>query len=215
MGDGYLFLRMDKVADLKRLRDLYPFELPSDRLVLPENVEDASDMLFARGCIEVNTADLKPTADVKSVRHKLMTVLDGELDSRDRDPLSEAETRLYDRIKFLAERDDVKHPWSRVVCCTSLALLWMLKDCAKLDFKVTGAADGTHGTTASGEKLLIFGCFDVKCGSHARTFRPFIHVVYPEEKELHFSMMVVTLLKYARRLLGLRDFNFKGMLVLD
>ena len=199
MGSDFLFLRMDKVTDLKRLRDLHPFKLPSEQLDLPESVEEASDLLFARKpkCIKVNVSDLDPDDDPELVRHKLLTVLDGERDAHDGDPLSNAETRLHDRIKHLAQRDNVDNPWSKLLCYTSLALLWNLKDCAKLDFKVMGAADGTHGTTASGEKLLVFGCFDVKCKTNVRTFRPFIHAVSPVENELYFSMMVVTLLKYA------------------
>ena len=217
LGADFLFLRMDKVADLERLRDLYPFKLPSEQLDLPDDVKEASDLLFARKpkCIIVNTSDLDPDDDPELVRHKLLTVLDGERDTYDGDPLSEAEVRLHNRIDHLAKKNDVENPWSKVVCYTSLALLWNLKDCAKLDFKVMGAADGTHGTTAFGERLLVFGCFDVKCETNVRTFRPFIHAVCPMENELYFSMMVVTLLKYARRMFGLRDFNFKGMLVSD
>ena len=184
---------------------------------LPKSVVEASNLLFAREpkCIVVNTNDLDPGQDAKLIRHKLFTVLDRRPGPFERDQLSEAEKRLHKRIDFLADRDGINHPWAKAICHTSLALLWNLKDCASLDFNVMGAADGTHSTTATGEMLLVFGCFDVKCKKHVRTFWPFIHTVCPVENELHFSIMVVTLLKHAQQLLGLSDFNFHGMLVSD
>ena len=217
VGGDFLRLPMQQDIDLKTLRDLHPFKLPSARLDLPESVVEASNLLFARepNCIVVNTNDLDAGQDPKLVRHKLFTVLDGRPDPFERDQLSEAEKKLHERIDFLADRDGINDPWAKVICHTSLALLWNLKDCASLDFNVMGAADGTHSTTATGEMLLVFGCFDVKCHTFVRTFRPFIHIVCPVENELYFSIMVVTLLKYARRLLGLSDFNFHGMLVSD
>ena len=115
-------------------------------------------MLFAREpkCIVVNTNNLDSGHNPKLARHKLFTVLDGRRNTFERDWLSEAENRLHKRIDFLASRDGINNPWAKVICHTSLALLWNLKDCASLDFNIMGVADGTHSTTATAEMLLVF-----------------------------------------------------------
>ena len=48
-----------------------------------------------------------------------------------------------------------------------------------------------------------------------RSFRPFIFILCPSEKEVYFAIGVVTLLKYIRRLFGIADFNFHGLIVSD
>ena len=204
--------KVNSTGDLQRIRDSFLFKLPNKSVKIPDKLEDASKLLWEKGYLKVNTETMTDNHDPLQTAQKLFTVLDGTPDESESDQISEAERRLYKRIDFLAKG---KNPWVFVVCFSSLALLWNLKQCESLGFKVTAAADGTHGTTSNGEILLTFGCFDVKAAENVRSFRPFIYTLCEVENELHFSICVVTLLKYARRLFNLRDFDFHGMLVSD
>ena len=217
--------RCDSAADLKCIRDKCHFALPSSPLSLPDDDKPScetmlrvSKQLFREGHLRVNAEVLSDNHSVEDSAHQLLTFLDGTRDTSEHDSsLSHAERKLYERIQELSEKDvGVGSPWVKSVCFSSFAMLWNLKQCEQLDFKVTASSDGTHNIAASEHVLLNFGCFDVKpkLGS-VRSFRPFIYIICPTESELYYSICVVTFLKYVRRLFGLRDLHFKGMLVSD
>ena len=74
-----------------------------------------------------------------------MTVLDGRRDPKDTG-CSEAEENLYRRIEELQKKKkmELEGVWEKTTVVTSLALLWNIKQCADLNFRVCASADGTQ-----------------------------------------------------------------------
>ena len=145
-----------------------------------------------------------------------MTYLEGEMDPTE--PVSDismAEQRLCSVIHgFAREGGTHPHAWKEALVVTSFSFLWHLVDCHFLRCNITGSTDGTEGTNQSSWSMLNFGCFSVhRQTTSSRSFRPFACVVCPSESQVYFCIALVTVLKHARRLFGIKEMEFRGMLV--
>ena len=123
---------------------------------------------------------------------------------------------MHERIQFLKDKDGdtVPDPWDSTLVFSSLALLWNITFCHTLDYNVTASSDGTDHILCNNHILLNFGVHSIN-ESGTRSFRPLFYAVAPSEKEIYFAIAMVTFLKCVRRLFGLQDFPFNGLIVSD
>ena len=201
------------VTDIVDIKEDFTFQLPDKcniNLSDENSVKDYGQYLHGKNLLRVVDTEGVPFSGRQA--HQLLTILNGVRDKEDA-AISNAEKRLYQKIAVLQEKEET-NPWDKTTCFSSLALLHNLKQCSDLQFKVTASADGFDNTCSNNYIVLNFGCFSVD--EHGvRSFRPFIFILCPSEKEVYFAIGVVTLLKYIRRLFGLVDFNFLGLIVSD
>eukprot|EP00536_Pseudo-nitzschia_multiseries_P015201 jgi/Psemu1/41594/gm1.41594_g len=79
---------------------------------------------------------------------------------------------------------------------------------------LTASADGFHGTCSNDWHVLTFGIFAPK-EDGSRSYRPFLFILCPSEKEIYFTAGLLVLVHFIDGLFGVRDFNFKGGIVTD
>ena len=97
---------------------------------------------------------------------------------------------------------------------TSLALLWNMKQCHDLDFKVTASADGTDKVTSNNYQTMMFSDHSIN-ERGTKQFRPFIFILAPGEREEFFIIGLIALLKYSRLVFGIIKIEFLGGIVSD
>ena len=207
------------LGHLMDFKQKHTFHVPN---IVPTDLGSEADLelygtrLYRKDQLPVVLSDENKSQEPDKQAYRSMICLDGNK-NEDETCISSSENRLYKRIKELQQqKTNSPHipAYAETTVISSLALLWNLKECEKLGYEVSGSADGAANMVANDLKFLNFGCFSVN-EKGIRSFRPFIYVLCPSESELYFSIGIVTLLKYARQLFGIRDFNFKGLLVSD
>eukprot|EP00536_Pseudo-nitzschia_multiseries_P004356 jgi/Psemu1/9835/gm1.9835_g len=104
--------------------------------------------------------------------------------------------------------------WDKIVCFSSLSLLYNVVRCRILSYQVTASADGFHGTCSNNWHVLTFGVFAPK-EDGSRSYRPFLFILCPSEKEIYFTAGLLVLVCFIDGLFGVRDFNFEGGIVTD
>ena len=207
-------------GDLTYIKQHYMFNLPPPgspvhgNFPTEESVQKLGEELYRQDHLKPAQPD-DLVGDVGKQAYRLQTILDGRQDEPESN-LSAPEIRLYRRIKELMtnKKDPIPDAWEKMAVCTSLALLWNMKQVHDLDDDCTLSADGTDNMAKNNYRLLNWGCFAVNT-TGKRSFRPFGVAFAPNETELYFSILLVTLLKYGRRLFGITEFNFKGLQVSD
>ena len=209
---------IEKLGSLIAFKQKHTFHVPTDvpsDLNTEDNVKLYGKSLYRDEKLQPVFSKLVTPLNQESDAYRSMIVLDGSPEKLD-NSCSLAEVRLYHRIAELQQKCVSPNvpAFTKTTVFSSLALLWNVKECEKLGFHVTGSADGAANMVANDLKFLNFGCYSVsKKGT--RSFRPFIYVICPGESELFFAIGMVTLLKYVRRLFGIDQLSFKGLLVSD
>eukprot|EP00536_Pseudo-nitzschia_multiseries_P006638 jgi/Psemu1/15783/gm1.15783_g len=127
-----------------------------------------------------------------------------------------SEENLYAHLQKLQgqskKSDD--QVWDKIVCFSSLSLLYNVVRCRILSYQVAASADGFHGTCSNDWHVLTFGVFAPK-EDRSRSYRPFLFILCPSEKEIYFTAGLLVLVRFIDGLFGVRDFNFKGGIVTD
>lgn len=233
--NGILLPRADTVHNLMTTKKGSVFNLPSpqdpeflelfmqdyatesDLGVLASKLYDTDHLsVMTSGVLEQN--GLSPTSEdgknlVRLQAYRFATILDGRRDPDEPEAmLSNAEIRLYKRINELM-RDPSRNgesAWEKSTVMSSLGLLWNIRKCADIDFQCCVSSDGADGMISNEFKLLNVGTFTIHHTNSKmeRSFRPFAFAITPQESELYFSILLVTILKYTRRIFRLSDMNF-------
>ena len=208
-------------ADLTNIKQHYMFKLPPPKFPPLDNNFATEESVRGLGEELYHNDYLNPAVpndlngDKRKQAYRLQTILKGQQDEPTEN-LSAPEIELYRRIEELMT--DMKHPnpdaWEKVAVCSSLALLWNMKQVHDLDYDCACSADGTDNMASNNYHLLNWGAFSTTT-TGTRSFRPFGVAFVPSESELYFSILLVTLLKYGRRLFGIAEFNFKGLFISD
>lgn len=204
-------------GELSQLHETYKFHLPKEPSL---NISDEVALgafgtkLYDDGLLQIFDVEDIDCANKRKYAYRHQTLLDGRRDPLD-ESRSSAEERLYRRINELQKKFKLEAAWEQTTVMSSLALLWNLKQCEDLDWNVSISCDGTAHTVANDFKLLNLGCFNVSNMKGAPIFRPFMLTLGPEEAEIYFAIGVVSVLKYARRLFGIKDIKFNGLMITD
>jgi len=210
-----------QVGDIIHLRNKYAFKLPYPAPPEGFDIGELSKTLYDDDLLHVipplDSKDGVSALDagiVRSQAHRFLTILDGSRESDD-EFVSHAEQRLYTLIEDeTAKKGPNNGSFDSTIVFSSLALLSNIRECAKLDYRVSCSADGSADMCSNNFKLLNFGCISI-ARDGTRSFRPFLYALARGESKLSFAVALVTFLKYSRRLFGEKDMVWKGGLISD
>eukprot|EP00536_Pseudo-nitzschia_multiseries_P006111 jgi/Psemu1/14480/gm1.14480_g len=178
---------------------------------LEDNLKQWESCLFDEGYLPVAPCDGIPNC--RSQAYNLMTILHSS-NSMPPNNASNSEKNLYEHLQKLqgqSKRSD-DQVWDKIVCFSSLSLLYNVVQCQTLGYQVTASADGFHGTCSNDWHVLTFGIFAPK-EDGSRSYRPFCFIPCPSEKEIYFTAGLLVLVRFINGLFGVRDLNFKGGIV--
>eukprot|EP00536_Pseudo-nitzschia_multiseries_P008427 jgi/Psemu1/20403/gm1.20403_g len=186
---------------------------PNPSIQLEDNLKQWGSSLFDKGYLRVAPCD--GISNIRSQAYNLMTILHST-NSMPPNNASNSEKNLYAHLQKLQgqskKRDD--QVWDKIVCFSSLSLLYNVVRCRILSYQVTASADGFHGTCSNDWHVLTFGVFAPK-EDGSRPYRPFLFILCPSEKEIYFTAGLLVLVRFIDGLFGVRDFNFEGGIVTD
>jgi hypothetical protein len=161
----------------------------------------------------LNVVYTEETSHPRMEAYRLMTVLDPKYDINDLET-SATELALYKRIdEIVSKKEDVYlregDLYDTTTVFTSLALLWNIKQCSDLGWKVMSSCDGTDGVMCNNNQTILFGCMNINRYGE-KQFRPFLMAVGVGEREEVFEVLLVAFQKYSRKLFGIIDITFLG-----
>eukprot|EP00536_Pseudo-nitzschia_multiseries_P016215 jgi/Psemu1/45351/gm1.45351_g len=186
---------------------------PNPSIQSEDNSKQWGSSLFDKGYLRVAPCD--GISNIRSQAYNLMTILHST-NSMPPNNASNSEKNLYAHLQKLQgqskKSDD--QVWDKIVCFSSLSLLYNVVRCRILSYQVTASADGFHGTCSNNWHVLTFGVFAPK-EDGSRSYRPFLFILCPSEKEIYFTAGLLVLVRFIDGLFGVRDFNFEGGIVTD
>eukprot|EP00536_Pseudo-nitzschia_multiseries_P015016 jgi/Psemu1/40953/gm1.40953_g len=199
--------------ETKQMMGLTLPQHPNPSIKSEDNLKQWGSSLFDKGYLRVAPCD--GISNTRSQAYNLMTILHST-NSMPPNNASNSEKNLYAHLQKLQgqskKSDD--QVWDKIVCFSSLSLLYNVVRCRILSYQVTASADGFHGTCSNDWHVLTFGVFAPK-EDGSRSYRPFLFILCPSEKEIYFTAGLLVLVRFIDGLFGVRDFNFEGGIVTD
>eukprot|EP00536_Pseudo-nitzschia_multiseries_P014465 jgi/Psemu1/38820/gm1.38820_g len=172
---------------------------------LEDNLKQWESSLFDEGYLRV--APCEWISNCCSQAYNSMTILHSS-NFMPPNNASNSEKNIYAHLQKLQgqskKSDD--QVWDKIVCFSSLSLLYNVVRCRTLRYQVTASADGFHGTCSNDWHILTFGVFAPK-EDGSQSYHPFLFILCTSKKEIYFTAGLLVLLRFIDGLFANGDYS--------